>query len=301
MPISTVNGVSFSALTRVNGVLKVSIVLVNGVSNFDSDAQAFITAAGITGSTQQGAINTLVTSLKSNSLWTKMDAIYPFVGGTSTTHKFNLKNPADTNGAFRLVFNGGMTHDSNGVTFNGTTGYADTNWASNPQTTSTDYISLSLYSRTDSRTATIRTDMAVQNFNYNGTTGGLWLSSYYNTGSPSIIFQNDLPSSYTYAYWAANGTNTNTTGYYVGIQNSTTIAVYRNGTLMGSNNSAYSASRSYSTSNVFIGADNYNGGARRYSDRNLAFAHIGTSMTSTDAGNLYTIIQTYQTTLGRQV
>jgi hypothetical protein len=230
-----------------------------------------------------------------------MDAIYPFVGGTSTSHKFNLKNPADTNGAFRLVFNGGVTHNSNGVTFNGTTGYADTNWAANPQISMTDYISISIYSRTDSRTATIRTDMAVQNFNYNSTTGGLWLSSYYNTGSPSVIFQNDLPNSYTYAYYAADGTNTNTTGYYVGIQDATNTAVYRNGTLIGLNNVAKSASRSYSTSNLFIGADNYNGGARRYSDRNFAFAHIGTSMSSGDTSNLYTIVQTYQTTLGRQV
>ena len=34
----------------------------------DTDAQAFITAAGLTNSTQQGAINTLVTSLKSYGL-----------------------------------------------------------------------------------------------------------------------------------------------------------------------------------------------------------------------------------------
>ena len=32
-----------------------------------------------------------------------MKAIYPFVGGTATTHKFNLKDPADINAAFRLV------------------------------------------------------------------------------------------------------------------------------------------------------------------------------------------------------
>ena len=68
----------------------------------DSDAQAFITAAGITDSTQQAAITNLVIGLKNDNLWTKMKAIYPFVGGTAASHKFNLKNPLDTNAAYRL-------------------------------------------------------------------------------------------------------------------------------------------------------------------------------------------------------
>ena len=92
----------------------------------DPDAQAFINAAGITGTTQQSAINTLVVSLKANNIWTKFDAIYPMVGGTATTHKFNLKNPADTNAAYRLSFVGGWTHSSTGALPNGTNAYADT-------------------------------------------------------------------------------------------------------------------------------------------------------------------------------
>ena len=54
-----------------------------------------------------------------------MKALYPFVGGTATSHKFNLKDPRDLDAAFRLQFNGGWTHNSNGVTPNGTNGYAD--------------------------------------------------------------------------------------------------------------------------------------------------------------------------------
>ncbi len=55
----------------------------SGAAPLDPDAQAFITAAGITDATQQSAINTLVTDLKGYGIWTKMKAIYPFVGGTS--------------------------------------------------------------------------------------------------------------------------------------------------------------------------------------------------------------------------
>lgn len=87
-------------------------------------ADAFLAATGITDSTIVDAINTLVHNLQYFGLWGKMEALYPFVGGTAETHKFNLINPLDTNEAFRLAFNGGWTHDSNGVTPNG--GYANT-------------------------------------------------------------------------------------------------------------------------------------------------------------------------------
>ena len=95
-------------------------------TGFDADAQAFITAAAITDVTQQNAINTLVVDLKGYSIWTKMKALYPFVGGTATTHKFNLKNPLDTNAAFRASFVGGITHSSTGVKGNGINAYFDT-------------------------------------------------------------------------------------------------------------------------------------------------------------------------------
>ena len=60
---------------------------------YDADAQAFLTAASITDPTISGAINTLVVQMKADNIWTKMKAIYPLVGGTATTHKWNLKNP----------------------------------------------------------------------------------------------------------------------------------------------------------------------------------------------------------------
>jgi hypothetical protein len=90
----------------------------------DSDAQLFLNAAVITDATQANAINDLVVGLKADGLWSKMQVIYPFVGGTASTHKFNLKNPRDLNTAFRLEFFGGWTHSSTGAKPNGTNGYA---------------------------------------------------------------------------------------------------------------------------------------------------------------------------------
>jgi hypothetical protein len=102
-----------------------SILNVQAVA-LDPDAEAFLTAAGITDATITDAINTFVLSLKSDGIWTKMKAIYPLVGGTAATHKFNLKDPRDLDAAFRLTFFGGITHSANGIQGNGTNGYADT-------------------------------------------------------------------------------------------------------------------------------------------------------------------------------
>jgi hypothetical protein len=48
-------------------------------SGVDSDASAFITATGLSGTTQKSAITTLVKDLKSSGLWSKMKAVYPII------------------------------------------------------------------------------------------------------------------------------------------------------------------------------------------------------------------------------
>jgi hypothetical protein len=101
-------------------------VVSSSGASFDADALSFITAASITDNTQKTAINTLVTDLKTYNIWTKMKALYPFVGGSAFSHKFNLKDPRDDNGAFRLLFVNGWTHSSTGALPNGTDAYADT-------------------------------------------------------------------------------------------------------------------------------------------------------------------------------
>ena len=88
----------------------------------DGDAINFINASGISGQNEIFAINNLVVNLKYSGLWGKFLAIYPFVGGTADTHKYNLINPSQ----YTITFGGTVTHDSNGITGNGTDGYYDT-------------------------------------------------------------------------------------------------------------------------------------------------------------------------------
>lgn len=100
----------------------------------DPDAVAFLAAAGITDLTITAAINALVIQLKTFGVWNKIFAIYPFVGGTATTHKFNLKNPQDLDAAFRLIFSGGITHNASGLTGNGVNGSYNTKFSASPMT-----------------------------------------------------------------------------------------------------------------------------------------------------------------------
>jgi len=82
---------------------RLRLQMMAGGLGLDPDALAFLTAAGITDATITAAIDTLVLDLKGYGIWTKMKAIYPFVGGTATTHKYNLKDPVDA--MQRLEFN----------------------------------------------------------------------------------------------------------------------------------------------------------------------------------------------------
>jgi hypothetical protein len=107
------------------------IVQQGSLLNYDVNAKAFLDAASITDATQSAAVNTFVKELKAiNEVQpnfvnfdTPADsicvAIYPFVGGTAETHKFNLINPVNSDAAHRLTYAGTVTHDEKGIKGNG--------------------------------------------------------------------------------------------------------------------------------------------------------------------------------------
>ena len=95
------------------------------VSPSDSDAQAFFsrvtTAGGTLSATEQSAITTLVTSLKSTGIWTAMKAIYPMVGSSAAACAQNL-----VSSSFTGTFSSGWTYANTGVTPNGTSAFMNT-------------------------------------------------------------------------------------------------------------------------------------------------------------------------------
>ena len=255
-----------------------------GAVSYDSDAQAFFTAASITDTTQKNAVNTLVLNLKSYNIWTKMKAIYPVVGGSASSHAVNLKTP----GTFNLTFATGMTHSSTGMVSNGTTGYANTFFI--PSTNLTDSNNhLSYYSRTDAVAANV-----------------CEIGSY-NNAAPAFQFFGMQTKFTGNSFLCANGvapypsvSNTNSQGFHLMTKNgsSTQLNAFKNSTKVITNGTT---GIGISTTNVYICAFNANGTAANYTTKQCAFASIGDGLTDTDATNFYTAVQAYQTTLSRNV
>jgi hypothetical protein len=245
----------------------------------DPDAQAFITAAAITDPTQQAAINTLVVDLKGYYIWTKMQAIYPMVGGTASTHKFNLKDPRDLDAAFRLVFSGGWTHSSTGATPNGTNGIADTKLNASTNTTQND-THISFYSRTSSSSALVPT-MASSGY---AVTGGTRLTLNY--ANSCYFGVNTL--------YQDNVSNNNTQGYFIIRRiSSTQHSVMIRGTRTDINQN----------SDVVVNQTYRIGGSPsgHYDNKECCFATIGNGLNNTELSNLHTAVQAFQTTLGRSI
>jgi len=250
---------------------------------FDPDAQAFITAAGITDNTQKTAINTLVVDMKGFGIWTKMKAIYPFVGGTATTHKYNLKNPLDTDAAFRLVFNGGWTHDSNGVQGNGVNGYANTFFVPSAQYAVDNNHHISVYSRLNQA----QNDVELGTFDG---TRALQFRVYFSF----------LTEFYSNNLLPVNSADANSVGNYIANRIGTAVKVFKNNTTLGS---FTNAANGRPTVSLFLATSNNSGtpNVGLYSNKQYAFASIGDGLTDTEAGNFYTAVQNFNTTLARQV
>jgi len=269
----------------INGQVGWRSATVVGSSSVD-DAQAFILAAGITDPTQQSAITTLVSQLKTYGIWSKMKAIYPFVGGTASQHKFNLKDPRDLDAAYRLVFNGGWTHSSTGALPNGTTGYADTKFTPSASWSPTSVHS-SYYSRSNiSLSSTqIMFDSFISALNC--------YQSYISSG----IFHSDI---FNVTSGRVSGAIPSSFGMFIGNRNSdSSNKIYRNNTIIASN--ALSGGVSLPNIPLFMAAANTTTGAVGFSSLETAFASIGDGLTDTEAANFYTAVQAYQTTLGRQI
>jgi len=241
---------------------------VTPTSSVDADAQAFITAAGITDNTQKSALNQLVVDLKGYSIWTKCKAIYPIIGGTSSAHAVNLKTP----GTYNLTFGTGWTHSSNGMT------------------------SLNTYAQTGIQPSTV---LGLDNSHLSYfTTGGIDATAVcmigaYNAPNRLALYAQGLYgvnsgswSSYTYS-------GTGVKFRVISRLSSTVHKFANNGTIQ----SATLSSSARPTANIELarlggfGSDYFNGICK--------FASVGDGLTDTDIANFNTAVTTYQTALSR--
>ena len=270
-------------------------VFKNGIFAYDSNGQIvnpttnstvtvpcgnFFAAVGTLNITQRNAVYQLVTDLQSYNIWSKMKAIYPMVGGTANAHKFNLKDPTDSDTSYRLAFNGGWTHSSTGALPNGVDSYADTFFSPGTQLSTNDS-HISFYSRTN--TAWSGYDIGIQSgSNFFALACG-WSDNktYYSLNSAELSVNN----------------GSNTSGYFNATIEGTQLNFIKNGTFTNYGQIPVTSSNV----NITIGALRNGVTITSYGKRECAFATIGTGLSLTDGSNLYTAVQRFQTTLGRQV
>jgi hypothetical protein len=260
---------------------------------YDADALAFITAASITDNTQKTAINTLVTDLKAANIWTKMKALYPFVGGTAAQHRFNLKSPGTTNADFYLDFIGGGTHSATGYLPNGTTAYANTKLLPNAVLNETNFSHLSYYSNTSTGYAS----EYVMGSNDSGPLYKTLLMTARRTTGEQSFFSDFNNATYR---GAINLLQTNGSGLFLGTQQGANIKLFRQNVLQTSNTNI-KTSTGTSPYAVYIGCTNDAGTAVQYTNKVCSLSSIGDSLTDTEASNFYTAVQAYQTTLSRNI
>lgn len=242
----------------------------------DPDAQAFINAAGIDDQVQATAINNLVIGLKADSLWTKMKAIYPVVGGSASAHAVNLKTP----GTYNLTFATGWTHSSTGMTPLNT--FANTSLIPN-SVLSANSEHCSVYLRTNSSSG-VQCDIGTAN----NTTQSNIFPNLSGTFYPRVQASN-----------AGLAVNLNTAAFFIANRvASNEVQGWRNTTKYTISNN----STGLSTFSYWLADLNLNGASANVtSTRQQAFATIGDGLTDTDAANLYTRVNTYQTALSRNV
>lgn len=259
---------------------------VRASTEYDTDASAFFsrvtTAGGSLSTTEQQAVNSLVLDMKSYSIWTKMKAIYPMVGASAAACSQNLKSSSFT-GTFTAT---GWTFASSGVTPNGTSAYMDTGLNPNTQLSSNNG-HLSFYSRTNNSTGEYPIEMGCENTSTNGVN--------LSVRMPLDNYKGRIGGN-TYL----NYSNTNSSGFYVISRTSSTNLI---GHKNGLNQQTLTTTNTYSASNfnIFIGAQNRANVAELFTTRQCAFASIGDGLTDTEAGNFYTAVQAFQTTLTRNV
>jgi hypothetical protein len=262
---------------------------INLGNNFDPDVVEFfgrVTAAGGTlSATEQVAIDTLVKQMKLDGIWTKMKAIYPMVGASAAACAQNLKSSS-----FTGTFTAGWTFASTGVTPNGTSAYFNTTLIPNTNL-SLNNSSFSVYSRNNFTPTT--------NQSLGCSDGGISIPLIGFTFFPTKSV-NGLSYSYNSPDVLTSAIGQNFSGMFLTTRTSASSAkLLRNTTSLASVTTQGQTTQPVNT--FTFGAFKNGAVFIDYNNFQFAFAHIGDGLTDTQASNFYTAVQSFQTTLSRQV
>jgi hypothetical protein len=265
----------------------INITTSNRVAT-DIDAINYINASANT--LYQDIIDDAFISLKSNNLYNKIQAFYPFLGTTQAQHKWNAKNPQDTNTSFRLVFSGGGTHSNLGYQCNGTNAYANSFFAVNLNANINSFGATIVCGTNNANSGSDVTEMGSTN-----------PASATNMFRLAVRQSNTSKLSYFSSYNQANGAfftnNVDCRGVFTGLRNSISEnKLFINKTLKASGTGGGTAP----TGGIYIGASNQSSSPFGYSNQRIQFTAIHEGLTDAEVVALHTIIDNFEEAIGRK-
>jgi hypothetical protein len=247
---------------------------------YDTASKTFFATSGISDTVQMRAIDDLVLALKKDSLWDKFFAIYPMLGGSAETCKWNLINPQDNDAAYRLTFHGSPVFAGTGVLFPTAADYADTHLTDSAIGY---YSSISYYSRTQNTISGYDMGCADTLYPYNE------LSIYSNAADTTNAADNTEWFGYR-----PNLNTPNTTGLFTLSSTDSNIVRYRNAEIAGQ--SGYAPQHLFTNLTIWIGGTR----AGHKGEKECALATIGKGLTNDQVATFSTIVQAFETKLNRQ-
>jgi hypothetical protein len=258
-------------------------IIVRNLFKFDINAQAFIDSYGIINSTEILAINTLVKSMKKGIIngtdsWTPGVAVYPISQTSLAASYGNLINPL----TYELSVGVAPTHSSTGLLFNGSTMYLKTG-------------------------VNAQSDLGINNNSigvYNGfDKGGAFKTSigardafgHIRVFEDGVNIGTTINSAVTGVLTAVDTAS----GWVMGNKSApAALQLYKNDSEVANGGSG---DANPPQAEIYIGAGNGNGTAEDFTDNEIRFAYLGTSLSALQNADLYAAIQAYQTSLGRNV
>ncbi|MBG35940.1 MAG: hypothetical protein CMH92_09050 [Oceanicaulis sp.] len=247
----------------------------------DGDAQAIIDQMSAPpASARQLLIDDLVTGLKADGIWTKLDALWVMAAHSEQAGKINWKDP--TGSALSTVNSPAFTTDQ-GYTGDGTSAYLNTNYAP-----SVDGVSLTQ----NSGAAGVWVRATGASGNYLGVTDRTGVPEHHlrienNTGTNRARF-NDVS-------WVSYATSSAANKLLASNRSSNNATqLYTNGTSDGSGTATAIGLPKYA---LYLLAQNFDGSPNGYTSGQISIAFIGGSLTSTEHANLYSRLNTYMTGL----
>lgn len=247
----------------------------SGNSIYDADALQFIDSAGLNDNRQKSAINTFVKELKDSSLWPAFAAIYPMVGASAASTKWNLKDPRDLDQAYRLTFEGKPVYTNTGVLFSTISDYADTHLNDSIMVYNDN--SISYYSETQNTISGY--DMGCSDIGF-------------PANEMAIYHTSDASNWFGYFDWGPKPANTK--GLFMFSATAYNVTRYENGIVV--NSSGKSPGIGFTGYPVLIGKVSE---APTCGQRVCGLATIGRGLTDAQALTFYNIVQNFETALGR--